>query len=166
MSTPEELRAEAKQHDRDAYESFERCDTDGFLSQWASGIMAREKQMRADLMEAGGYAEFPALFTTDGRLVPHAREVETRYGWAWVYDNDEGYTVWFNPSKARNEETRIANNAKKGFYIGRVTAQAYVKIVASGTGLSGAGSARPAVLPVIENGQMIIRDIVDNGKDN
>lgn len=165
MSTPDELRAEAKQHDRDAYESFERCDTDGFLSQWASGIMAREKQMRADLMEAGGYAEFPALFTTDGRLIPNAREVETRYGWAWVYNTESG-PVWFNPSKARDDDKARANNAKKGYYIGRVTAQAYVKIVASGTGLSGAASARPAVLPVIENGQMIIRDIVDNGKDN
>lgn len=160
METPQQLREEAKAARQRAYDSFQECDTDGFLSQWASNICADELDMRADLIEKGNVAEFTALFTTKGELIEDAREVETRFGWAWVYKHD-GQSLWFNPSKARNPETRRANNAKKGYYLGRVLAKARVKIVASG-----AHSARPCVVPDYdtETWQMQIVEVVDNGQ--
>jgi hypothetical protein len=54
MDTATELRQQATKHAQDAIDSFDRCDTDGFLSQWASGVMSQKKSLEADLLEAGG----------------------------------------------------------------------------------------------------------------
>jgi hypothetical protein len=40
MTTAEAFRAEEARHLQEAADSFERCDTDGFLSQWAHGMLA------------------------------------------------------------------------------------------------------------------------------
>jgi hypothetical protein len=163
-TTPQQLREQARECRRRAYESFENCDTDGFLSQWASNITADELEMKADLLEKDNVSEFTALFTATGELIPDAREVETRFGWAWVHKVD-GQSVWFNPSKAKNEDTRRFNNLKKGYYLGRVLAKARVKIIASGTGLSGAASARPGIVPDydMETKTLQVVEIIDNG---
>jgi hypothetical protein len=163
--TPEQLREEAKAARRRAYESFIECDTDGFLSQWASNITADELDMEADLLEQGNVAEFTALFdSVTGDLIADAREVETRFGWAWVHKVD-GRSQWFNPSKAKSADTRRLNNAKKGYYLGRVLAKARVKIIASGTGLSGAATARPGIVPDYdtETWTLQVVEIIDNG---
>ena len=76
------LRAEASQHEQDAADSFERCDTDGFLSQWASGLNAAEKRLQAEIVENGGRADVPALFDLDGNLIP-AKLIDTRFGTSW-----------------------------------------------------------------------------------
>jgi hypothetical protein len=146
--TPQELRTAAAAADRDAAESFERSDTDGFLSQWASGITARLYRAQAALAEAGGRAAFPALFDTAGNLVP-AKLVETRWGMAWGLlpgDDPRGrFTGWFRPSKARSAAVRQANDAARGYQVGRVMAPARAEIMGSGTGLSGAASASVGV---------------------
>lgn len=161
--TPESLRAEAKELSQKSRESFDRSDTDGFLSQWALDITAREKRMKADLIERGGVIETTALFDTKGNLIPHAREVETRYGWAWVHDDENG-THWFNPSKAQKAWQREANNAKKGYYLGLVKVKATVRMCGSGTGLSGAANAYIATVPLKnQDGSMIIMEVIDNG---
>lgn len=158
--TPEQLREEAKRLNQASRESFERSDTDGFLSQWASDITASKKRLEANLIEAGGVAEFPALFDNKGNLIADAREVHTRYGWAWVHGNSQ----WFNPSNARTAAKRRENNAKKGYYEGRVKAKARAEIVGSGTGLSGAANARPAIVPLKNrDGSMMITEVVDDG---
>ena len=61
-----QLRESADRQDAQARESFDRCDTDGFLSQWALGLGAQRDRLEADILEAGGKAEFPALFTLSG----------------------------------------------------------------------------------------------------
>lgn len=165
MTTPQQLRDEAKAARKRAYESFIECDTDGFLSQWASNITADELEMQADLLEKDNLHEFTALFdSVTGDLIPDAREVETRFGWAWVHKVD-GRSQWFNPSKAKDPEVRRRNNAKKGYYLGRVLAKARVKIIASGTGLSGAASARPGIVPDydMETKTLQVAEIIDNG---
>ena len=114
MTTPQQLRDEAKAARKRAYESFIECDTDGFLSQWASNITADELEMQADLLEKDTLHEFTALFdSVTGDLIPDAREVETRFGWAWVHKVD-GRSQWFNPSKAKDPEVRRRNNANGG----------------------------------------------------
>lgn len=165
------LRQQARDSRKRAQESWERSDTDGFLSQWAGDITARELEMKADLIEAGGVCERPALFDLEGNYVL-AKEVETQYGWSWgIMDpnNPRGrFLAWFNESKAKNPETARKNNARKGYYVGTVLAKAYVKIVASGTGLAGAASAYPAVLAWRDEktGADEIVKILDNGQES
>jgi len=101
--TAEEWEQAARESEQRAAESFERCDTDGFLSQWASGITAREYRAKADLARSGGKVTTSALFTMTGELVP-AKMYETRYGWAWR--TVEGR--WINESKAQAAEKRRA----------------------------------------------------------
>ena len=43
MKTAQEYRNEAAELHNRVEESFERCDTDGFLSQWANGISAIDR---------------------------------------------------------------------------------------------------------------------------
>lgn len=173
--TPEEqakadsYREQAKASRQRSYESYQRSDTDGFLSQWASNITADELEMKAELIENGGVIETSALFDLDGNLI-FAKEIETRFGWSWMIldpENPKGQAkAWFNPSKAKSESTRRKTNAAKGYYIGRVKAKAYIKIIASGTGMSGAASAYPGHVLWIsaETNAPVITEIVDNGQ--
>jgi hypothetical protein len=50
-------------------ESFQRCDTDGFLSQWAHGITADLNREKVKLLKTGGYHQFPVLCDADGNVV-------------------------------------------------------------------------------------------------
>ena len=159
--TAQELRQSAARHDQEANESFERSDTDGFMSQWASGVVAQEERLQADIVENGGKWEFQALFDLDGNLVA-AKKIETQYGWSWgIFADDSGrgrFTGWFNESKARKEETRIANDAKKGYYVGSVLAPAKAVL---------RGRSRTSVYAVavrLDGGWSRDVEIVDNGK--
>jgi len=77
----EMYRAEEKRCHQDSIDSFERCDTDGFLSQWASDQMAGKYRLMAQLAEEDGMWTFRTL-GLNGALVP-CREIKTRYGWKW-----------------------------------------------------------------------------------
>lgn len=65
------LRERAAANRQYAADSFERCDTDGFLSQWAAGVTASENDRKANLADCGGLDIFPALLDENGNL--HAR---------------------------------------------------------------------------------------------
>jgi len=133
------LRTEADQHDQDAFDSFERCDTDGFVSQWASGLTAQQKRMEANLIENGGLAEFPQLTDLDGTPVP-AKLVQTRYGTKFAVfataDDVKAYNAnviaWIDPYV--KEKTL----ARKGYVLVYVLAPA--KVVMHG---SNACTVRP-----------------------
>lgn len=112
--TPAEWREMATDCHRRRVESIDNCDTDGFLSQWALDQLALRYLTLADLAESGGRMETTLLADLHGNLLD-AREVNTRYGWAWVITNPDGTTSWFNESEARRGRTRMANNAKKGY---------------------------------------------------
>jgi hypothetical protein len=64
-----QLEAEAKDCNERAERSFERCDTDGFLSQWASNITADLNRQKAALLRNGGYAPFPVLCDAEGNVI-------------------------------------------------------------------------------------------------
>lgn len=103
-------RAAASKHSSDAYESFERCDTDGFLSQWASGQNARLQNAIAELAEAGQMAEIRVLTDLEGNEV-NARPIKTKFGRAWAIIGEGGkFTdfVTYHPKRA-------ATLAKKGY---------------------------------------------------
>jgi hypothetical protein len=158
---PESLRRQAAEADARAFESFERCDTDGYLSQWASQVTARELRAKADLAEAGGRWEFPALFNLDGEQVP-AKLVQTRYGLSWMLLDAEGRCAgWFNRSKAQDEAKAKAANERKGYRIGRVRADAVV-VMEEG----GAWQLYPVIVPRSRDDVAFGRnvEIVDNGR--
>lgn len=113
----EEWQEKARECRHAAYESFERCDTDGFLSQWAANTMAAIYDKCAAIVANDGYYEFSQLYNLEGNPV-NARLVTTQYGLAWRIEHEDGTVSWFNPSKAKDEERRRKNNAKKGYFEG------------------------------------------------
>ena len=145
--TPETLRAEAAAADQAAADSFDRCDTDGFLSQWASGLTAQQKRAEANLVENGGMSTFPALFTLDGTPVP-AKLVTTRYGTKFavfataadVASYNATVVAWVNPF------VKPAFLAKKGYKVQQVLAPAKATMRGSGNGLAGAASVQVVVV--------------------
>jgi hypothetical protein len=142
--TPDSLRAAA--------DSFDRCDTDGFLSQWASGMTARKQRAQADLLEAGGMIEMSALFNLDG-TVASTHRAYGEYGAYWVLNDTASMRFgkrFFRPSKAQKAAIRRKNNAAKGFAEGIIRVAGYVDIVGSGTGLAGCASAYVATLPSVD----------------
>jgi len=71
---------------QDSIDSFDRCDTDGFLSQWASSSMSHQYKLEAQLVADGYMTEFFTLADMDGNLVP-CKQLETRYGTSWAIFN-------------------------------------------------------------------------------
>jgi hypothetical protein len=106
------LKAEARQHEQDARDSFERCDTDGFLSQAASAISAQEKRLQAEIVSNGGTWWFPILVDAEtGAWVP-SRLTETRYGLAWaLLGADDNFSGEFITAFPKREATM----SKKGY---------------------------------------------------
>lgn len=87
--TAEALRGRAIDLESASIESFERSDTDGYMSQWASDLTARKLRLEAELVESGGTWWFNALCDLEGNWVP-SKLIEGRYGLAWALLGDEG----------------------------------------------------------------------------
>ena len=62
---------------------FDRETVDTFVTDWATDITARQERTEADLLEAGGVAEFEALFDLDDNPVP-AKVITAKYGPCWA----------------------------------------------------------------------------------
>lgn len=121
--TYHQWRASARRSRKEAHDSFERSDTDGYLSQWASQTVAREYDLKAELAANDSHWEFDALLDMDGRPVP-AKHIESKYGWSWaLMDENQKFTGEFiNESKARKADARNKHYASKGYKLGRVRA--------------------------------------------
>jgi hypothetical protein len=129
-----ELRAEAKAHADEARASFERCDTDGFLSQWASDLNAQLARRQAEILESGGVAEFPGLFNEAGQRV-RAKLIDGRYGLCWALcDKRDKFTGTFVPFSGTG---RSRKQKAMGLHEAQEVVPAYAHIVGVGTGLSG-----------------------------
>lgn len=144
-TTAEQLRAEAAQHERNAAESFDRCDTDGFVSQWASGLNADLARTKAQIAENGGRCTFARLRLVridTGEVVADARKVQTRYGSKWRIDSTDEWLP-FMPA-------RESTLAKRGYREVEQfeTAPATAKHWAPGNarGLSGACSVQTIIV--------------------
>lgn len=135
---PAYWRQRARDARRAEMESFDRSDTDGSLSQWSSGLAARQYMRQAEICENGGKSTFPALFDLDGNPVD-AKLVKTEYGMSWRLNQPKADgSRWVNRSYAMKGATRTANMAKKGYREGFVWAPAKADLGGGGTGLSGA----------------------------
>lgn len=159
-TTAAEYLSKANQHEQDAIDSFDRCDTDGFVSQWASGVMAAEARLNAHLANQDGKSEFPALFDLAGNLIA-AKLVTTRYGECW------GILSTDDPSSRITKfvgafPKRVTTMTRKGYYEGTVRCPAHAALAGSGTGISAALTVRPYIARS-DRGFSRDVEIVDNG---
>lgn len=118
VKTADEYRAMAQDSRRQSRESFDRCDTDGALSQWASDQMATRYQQNAQTVEAGGVAALALVELATGHIIATADEyLEGQYGWYYLIKDDaaaERVGRFITPSYAKDPATRDRNNARKG----------------------------------------------------
>lgn len=140
MTTSEQLRIEANQADKEAQDSFTRCDTDGFLSQWASGLTAELKRREAEIIDNGGWYEFSALFDLSGNRVRAKLVKQSVYGahwlkeYAWMFfDNNDKPTGKFVKAFPKRDSTMV----NKGYREGHELADAQAFMNGEGHGLSG-----------------------------
>jgi len=139
------LRARAADSDRKAAESFERSDTDGFVTQWALGISAREDRLQASIQENGGLHDFRGLYTVEGERV-RAKAIQTKYGscWALVKAGSSEFTGEFVPRcfEEDGQPGPRTKMAKMGLCEKWEQAPAKAATVGHGRGLSGAASVQ------------------------
>lgn len=130
-TTGEQFREQARGRQQAAEDSFDRCDTDGFLSQWAAGQMSHIYEALAALADAGGEWTFTYLADLDGNLV-NARQIRGKFGPCWMILDDEGKaTGEFAPWRPAKESTL----AKRGYKEVEVKRPACVRVSGNG-GLS------------------------------
>jgi len=87
MKTEQFYLDEAKQHEQRKFDSIENCDTDGFVSQWASDLCARESRLKAVVAKHNGRYWFDGLYHGDRRVL--AKKVNGRFGASWLLHSDE-----------------------------------------------------------------------------
>lgn len=122
-------------------ESFDRCDTDGFLSQWAHGLSSVLSQTKAEIAANGGMAEFPALFHKESGKRVRAKLIwvknkfapwEGEVGrWMFVDLNGKATGTYLPFGKASRKQKQL------GYFQGTETAPANAKYEGTGRGLSG-----------------------------
>lgn len=119
-----------------ARESFERCGTDGFVSQWASDLSGDLASTRAKIAENRGRWEFPALFDLRMNRVP-AKLIDGKFGPCWAICEEDGRFSGIFISAFPARESTMKN---KGYIEGTEEAPAAAKIAGNGKGLVGASS--------------------------
>ena len=139
--TADDYRDSAQAQHDSARESRERCDTGGFLSQWASGLNARLDECKAKIVDNGGVAEFIGLYEGDRRVRAKLVSVANNYTGGtdekWVVDESDPIcnTRKWIPS---GERSRIQK--KLGLSERSEEASAWACIGGNGNGLAGATS--------------------------
>ena len=134
MTTAQEYLEEAASHEQEKVDSFDRSDTDGFLSQWAAGINAELARTRADLEENGKMAWFSCLMEDDRRV--DAKHIPTRFGSAWILTEEEEarFGRKFIPFSGTGK-SRVQKEL--GLHEQDEEAPAWAALKGTGTGLSG-----------------------------
>lgn len=142
----------AAAHAAEALASYERCGTDGFVSQAAHGIMSNLERARAEVAADGGTAEFDAIFDLDGQVISTHRG-HGQYGEYWVLNDEAAERMgrrFVSQSFAQKDERRRAANRAKGFTVGTIRAAAYADTHGNGgRGTGGMLSVTIVVLPVV-----------------
>jgi len=149
-----EMRAAAAEQAARRAASWESCDTDGFVSQWASGLDSHASACAVELCEARGLTICSVLLDAETGEVASTHYKWGDYGPYWVLNDaaaEKAGKRFINESRAEKRATFVKNMAKKGFVVGTAEVRAEVKIVGGGTGLSGAVNCRPAVVPLVSH---------------
>lgn len=125
LNTGDEYRAQAKACMEERFRSMADSDTDGYLSQWASGQMASRYHALADLADNGGVMDTLALFF-NGELASTDQR-NGQYGLYWVL-NDAAAAAYgkrfFNGSRSLLKSVKL--DRAKGFTFGTLRVAAAV----------------------------------------
>ena len=91
-------------------ESYERCDTDGFMSQMSHGVMASLHETERDLEATNGYELATGLYTLDGQRI-RAKLIDGKFGMCWAFcDMNDKFTGRFE----KYAPVRKSTHTKKG----------------------------------------------------
>lgn len=148
----ESLRASMKAQYDAAVKSFERCDTDGFLSQWASRMTGDADGAAVELCKARGLTTVSVLLDIETGEIASTHHKWGDFGPFWVLNDaaaEKSGKRFVNESQAQRKATFLKNMAAKGFKVGTAEVRAEVKIVGGGTGIGGAVNCRAAVVPLV-----------------
>lgn len=128
-------RDNAVQSEQKAQESFNRCDTDGFLSQWAHGLNAELERTRAMIADEGGILPFPCLMQDDRRV--DAKLIPGKFGEVWILSDEEEdrFGRKFVPFEGQGNRSRVQKAL--GLHEGSEDAPAAARLYGKGSGLSG-----------------------------
>lgn len=140
----ETLRKAANDASRRRQESEDRSDTDGFLSQYCNSLSSQLYTRQAEIVEAGGVANFPGLFNAAGERVRAKLCVRER-AFDPVNPWKSGTSVYWMILDANGKNTRQyfphGKNSRKqkaaGLHEAMEQAPAMAVIESSGRGLSG-----------------------------
>lgn len=153
LAEADRLEAEVRRKRERAEESFQRCDTDGFVSQWALGIGADRDRMDAQILRDGGMASFPVLCDADGNVIAdRIYSFENRYNGGTDYRwrlPDELAEIHGRKWIPTGERSRV--QAQLGLHEETRWMPARAKIMGGGTGLSGAASAYVGIERITES---------------
>lgn len=121
-------------------ESFERSDTDGFLSQWAMSMSARKADLQIEILKNGGHAQFLVLVDKDDNvvsteMVSFKNKYTFSYDTFWKVDKDRYGRRWIPIGRRSRIQKQLGLREDHRWF------PAYAAIAGSGTGLSGCASA-------------------------
>lgn len=100
-----ELEEKAKERLAEKLASQDRSDTDGFLSQHASGLMAFRDNLNAEILRNGGYWWFYVLVDRNGDIIAdkiHKDNYSTRRYWQLWSGPAKKYDRFFIPFGAKS----------------------------------------------------------------
>ena len=141
--TAAEHLADAARHDQTREDSHQRSDTDGFVSQWASGKMSDLSRAKAKIAEEGGTAEFPGLFRRSDGVRVRAKLISyrcsysggTKFSWSFRDENDDiDRSVGLIPDSRKSKRAKLY---KAGYEVRMERVEAGAAMAGCGTGLSG-----------------------------
>lgn len=137
LAEAESLDGKSAQRLEEKRKSFERCDTDGFLSQWASGVCSDKDLEQAAILRNGGHALFPVLVDKEtGEVVAdrvHTFQNNFAYGTVtkWKVDAEKYGRTWLPTGKKSRVQKTLGLEEQERWF------PAYADLKSNGTGMSG-----------------------------
>lgn len=146
-----DLEAAGSRKHRESQESFERCDTDGFLSQWASDITGRKRYAEAAVVRNGHRGVFPVILRLDGSMFAF-ETIQGNWGPVWFAEAPRAGESPFL-STAKREATYQA----KGYRLAWAVLPARVILDDGGArGLAGCANVRVRTVPDSQAVQFVL----------
>ena len=122
----------------------ERGLSDCFVSNAANSLSRELLEVKIAILESGGVWDFPALYSTDGKLLSNDL-IPTKYGSKFLLTHDDEKREWVNPFV----QEKIL--ARKGYVLGSVNLPAWACLAGQDRGFSGMSSCYVKIFPADVN---------------
>lgn len=141
-------RAQAQDCRAREQESFQRCDTDGCVTQWCLSKSADQYDARAEICDNGGTASFRGLYQGFRRV--KAKLIDTEFGQCWLLHDSESAIISarrkrFVPCEGWRRKSRVLAKLGLSERFERAPAWAGLDTPAGAKGLSGLTSMHVSV---------------------